>query len=621
MSSSLYSWDAVLRGVTRLLSVASNTNIETNELSAPPNPELGDLAFGCFKLAKQQGKSPADIAKQIAADLTKSVAPGEDIVETAVAAGPYVNITLNTGALVLRVVKDIETRPDFGVVEDGKGHELMLEYAQPNTHKEIHVGHFRNLVLGASLVNLLRMAGWKVTAASYHGDVGAHVAKCLWLFVRKGAAQVKQVARKRKKGDPPFVPMSDDAWAAAQVKDLTTTAVAAMIKVVPRDQQTGKYLGSLYSESTKVLEENPDWKTEVSDVQRHLEAGEPAWTQLWQETRRWSVIEMERIFQEVGVKIDRRYLESEVVEAGQKIVDELLAAGVARESQGAIIVDLEEQKLGVFLVRKSDGTSLYATKDLALAKLKIKEFSHLERSLILVDNRQQLYFKQLFATLKLIGLSQSFEFVGYEFVTLKSGAMSSRDGNIVTLQDFCNEVLAFATTETESRHTDWSEGRISHTAWCLMIGGTKFGMLRQDSDKQYIFDIQQAMAFDGATGPYVQYAATRLASILRKAGWKPTEDMGADGLASLKEPSEKRLVLTLAQFPSIISRSASELRPAFLAQWCLDLATRANEFYHDVNVLESPAGTKEARLRLVSATRMVLERGLEVLGIPVPEEM
>lgn len=621
MSNSLYSWDAVLRSVSRLLGMAAKTDVALSELSAPPNPDMGDLAFGCFKLAKQQGKNPAEIAKAVAEELTRSIGPGDEIVEKAEAAGPYVNITLNTGALVSRVVKDIETRPDFGAMEDGKGHELMLEYAQPNTHKEIHVGHFRNLIMGASLVNVLRMAGWKVMAASYHGDVGAHVAKCLWLFVRKGASQVKQVARKRKKGDPPFVPMSDDAWAKEQLEHLTPASVDAMLKAVPREQQTGKYLGSLYSESSKVLEENPDWKNEVSEVQRKLEAGDAAWAQLWQETRRWSILEMDRIFQDIGVKIERRYLESEVVDAGQKIVDELLAAGVARESQGAIIVDLEDQKLGAFLIRKSDGTSLYATKDLALAKLKIKEYPHLERSMILVDNRQQLYFKQLFATLKLMGLSQSFEFVGYEFVTLKSGAMSSREGNIVTLQDFQGEVLAYATAETESRHQDWSDGRVAHTAWCLMIGGIKFGMLRQDGDKQYVFDMQTAMAFDGATGPYVQYAATRLASIVKKANWKPNPKKEAGSLAELTEVSEKRLALTLAQFPIVISRTAAELRPALLAQWCLDLATRANEFYHDVNVLDSAEGIKDARLRLVSATRTILERGLEALGIPVPEEM
>lgn len=617
----LYSWDAVLRTVARLLSDAANVDVDVTELAAPPNAELGDLAFGCFKLAKQRGTSPAEIAKEIAASFTRVSGPGDETVASAEAAGPYVNIRLQAGAFVSRVVKDVETRADYGAVDQGRGKQVMLEYAQPNTHKEIHVGHFRNLILGSSLVSLLRLANWQVIPASYHGDVGAHVAKCLWLFVRKGASSVKQKAPKRKKTDPPFVPLSDEAWAAYMLEHLTEDAVSAMLKAVPKDQRTGKFLGNLYAESTKVLEENPDWKTEVSVVQRALEAGEKAWSVLWQETRRWSLTEMDRLFQDLGMKIERQYLESEVVDQGQKIVDELLAKGVARESQGAIIVDLEEQKLGVFLIRKSDGTSLYATKDLALAGLKFKEFPHLDRSLILVDNRQSLYFKQLFATLRLMGMTVPTEFVGYEFVTLKTGAMSSREGNIVTLQDFRDEVFAYAQEETKKRHSDWTDGRVQHTAWCLLMGGIKFGMLRQDSDKVYVFDTAQALAFDGATGPYVQYAATRLASILRKANWKPRVDADGAELLQLTQPSEKRLAMIIAAFPSAVARSADELKPAVIAQWCLDAATRINEFYHDVNVLDSAPELKQGRLRLVASARTVLVRGLELLGIPVPEEM
>jgi len=167
------------------------------------------------------------------------------------------------------------------------------------------------------------------------------------------------------------------------------------------------------------------------------------------------VDEMAEIFQELGVLIDRQYFESEVVDEGQRIVDELLKKGIATKSQGAIVVPMEDQKLGVFLVRKSDGTSLYATKDLALAKLKLREYPKTNRSLIIVDNRQSLYFKQLFETLKRMGVTVPFEFVGYEFVTLKTGAMSSREGNVVTFESFRDEVVSYASRETESRHEDW----------------------------------------------------------------------------------------------------------------------------------------------------------------------
>lgn len=285
------------------------------------------------------------------------------------------------------------------------------------------------------------------------------------------------------------------------------------------------------------------------------------------------------------------------------------------------MVDLEDQKLGVFLVRKSDGTSLYATKDLALAKLKFKEYPKLERSLMVVDSRQAFYFKQLFATLKLMGFVKPMEFVGYEFVTLKSGAMSSREGNIVTWQSFRDEVLEFATSETQKRHPDWNEGKVTHTAWCLMMGGIKFGMLKQDNDKIFVFDLEQALSFDGATGPYVQYAATRLGSILRKADWDAAKGLKKGDPSILNEGAEKRLALWMAQFPLTVQKAGEELRPAVVAQWCLEMASRVNEFYRDVKVLDAEKDVKEARLRLVASARTVLLLGLHLLGIPVPEEM
>lgn len=584
------SWDAILHNAARALGDAAGVAVSEDDLTAPPDPKLGDISFGCFKLAKIKGKNPAEVAKELVGKL----GTGDHSIESASAAGPYVNLTLRGGDLVNRIVKDVETqKEDFGRAEARK-ERLMIEYAQPNTHKEIHVGHLRNLVLGAALVRLLKNDGWDAVVSSYHGDVGAHVAKCLWFLARERAPK-----QKKKRVD----------W------------VEALLDGIPKEERTGKYLGSLYAQATKALDENPSFKDEISDVQRKLEGGDPDWKRLWQETRRWSIDEMDAIFQDLGLTFDRRYYESEVVDEGQKIVDELLKEQVATESQGAVIVDLEDKKLGVFLIRKSDGTSLYATKDLALAKLKLKEYPGVARSLIVVDSRQSLYFKQLFATLAMMGFTESFEFVGYEFVTLKSGAMSSREGNVVTWQDFRDEVLAFATGETQKRHADWNEGRVTHTAWCLMMGGIRFGMLRQDSDKIFTFDVEQALSFDGATGPYVQYAATRLGSILRKADWTPEKGLRAGDPSVLGEPAEKRLALCTAHFPHVAARAARELRPAILAQWCLDMATRTNEFYRDVNVLDADDGLRRARLRLVASARAVLIRSLNLLGVPVPEEM
>lgn len=585
-----YSWDAIIKHLADRIGEITESQVETREIVLPPKPDLGDVAFGCFTLAKARGKSPADIAKELA----ESFKNGDHIVESCVAAGPYVNFTFTTGECIKRVVSDVERyKTEFGSSTLGDGKELMLEYAQPNTHKEIHVGHLRNLVLGSSLVKILKLAGWKTVAASYHGDVGAHVAKCLWFLVYRTSPNI--------------------------LRQLDVAAADVLLEAIPRTERTGAYLGKLYSESTRALEEHPESKDDVSFVQQQLESHAPGWDTLWRETRRWSLAEMGNLFQEFAVNIDRQYLESEVVEEGQKIVDELVEKGIAKPSEGAIVVDLEDQKLGFFLIRKTDGTSLYATKDLALAQLKAREYPNMERSVLMVDNRQSLYFQQLFATLKLMGMTQQMEFKGYEFVTLKSGAMSSRDGNIVTLESFRDEVIVVATRETIARHADWVQGKVSHTAWCLAMSGIKFGMLKQDSDKIFTFDLDQALSFDGDSGPYVQYSAMRLQAILRKGDWN-TERATGDVLL-LSEPTEKRLAVQIALFPEICRRAAVELRPAIIAQWCLTLAHRVTEFYHEVKVLDSEPELRAARLRLIASTVSVLSIALDLLGIPMPEEM
>lgn len=581
-------WQYWKEDIARKLSAQIGTTVEPAELVVPPDAKMGDLAFGCFRLAKEQKINPAALAKNIAQAFQIS----DEIVSVS-AAGPYVNFTLGIDAAVARVVRDIETAGDrYGASVFGDKKQVLLECANPNTHKEIHVGHARHLLIGVALKRLLTLADWKVVVMGYHGDVGAHVAKCLWQLARSNGFATNAFTEKDAK---------------------------ALIKKIPKAEHTGKFLGRVYTEASRALDEDPDKKDEVSEVQRKLEAHDAAWEIIWKETRQWSIEEMNAMFAKLNVALDRQYFESEVTDRGQEMVDDLLKKNVAKESQGAIVVDLDDVKLGVFLVRKSDGTSLYGTKDLALAELKLKEYPEAARSILLVDNRQAFYFKQLFETLRRIGLTPVPEHVGYEFVTLKTGAMSSREGNIVTLQSFLDEVFAFARAEVAKRHPEWNERKLASAAETIAMAGVTFGMLKQDSDKIITFDLEQALAFDGATGPYIQYAATRLGSILKKAKIKPktTKELSHE----FSDPSEKLLALKLAQFPTIAEAAAKELRPSILAQWCLEAAQRANDFYRDVPVLESSGTKLEGRLRLVAAARAALEQGLYLLGISLPDEM
>ncbi|MHB8830607.1 MAG: arginine--tRNA ligase [Patescibacteria group bacterium] len=621
----MYTLDAIKTNLARVIGEKAGSKVEAAEIAIPSKADMGDLALACFKLAKEKGLNPNEMAKKLAASFNHQ----DPTIKSVSATGPYLNFTLSNEGLAERVVKDIETKGEkYGSQDIGKGKQVMLEFANANTHKEFHVGHLRNILLGLSMDRILNFAGWKSIPVSYVNDLGAHVAKCLWLFVRQHAKAVPQKKIKASKKSPEPQP-DESAWAAQVLQNLTSPGVRKMIDSIPISERTGGYLGRLYVESTKLLDENEDWKVEVSYVLQKLEAHDPAWTLLWQETRRWSILELNRLLEDFGGTIERQYFESELIDQSKDVVDELMEKGIAIESRGAIIVDLDaypdpeiqKQKLGVFMIRKSDGTLIYAAKDIPLAELKFLEYPDQVLSIIVVDSRQSLYFKQLFATLKLMGYTRPFKHLAYEFVTLPEGAMSSRKGNVILLNDLMLAAEEAARKEVLERHgTEWNEGKVQHTAWCIALGGMNFAILRQDPEKVILFDMQKALSFDGDTGPYIQYAATRLQAIMNKAKVAKINFAKGD-LTLLKEDAEKRLALCLAQFPSVCAKAAEAFRPSLIAQWLLEAAACTNEFYRDVQVMDAPDDIKKARLRFIAAARTALSAGLWCLGVPVPDAM
>ncbi len=541
-------------------------------LEKPPQKEMGDFAFPCFALSKALKKAPQVIAQEIAA----KVATG-GFVGSVAAVGPYVNITLDKHMLSESVLREVLGAPEtFGLLASGSAERtVMVEYGSLNTHKEFHVGHLRNIVLGLAVTNLARATGERVIPVAYIGDIGAHVAKCLWAY------------RAFHKDD-----------------------------VLPENK--GKYLGAIYSEATRRVEEDESLKEAVAEVQRKLEARDPEWQSLWEVTRQWCLDELNAAFFGLGVKFDRTFFESEVEQPGKDLVAELRAKGIAKEGErGATIVDLADpEDLGVFLVLKGDGAALYSTKELALAYLKREEFGDIDESIHVVDARQSLYFKQFFATLKRLGFTQAMTHLSYEFVTLKEGAMSSRKGNIVPYEDFRDEMIARAAKESAVRHEDWSEERVREAAWIVAEGALKFGMLKQDVDRSIVFDMDEALAFEGFTGPYVQYAHARMTSILQKAGSDAPSVMDGTDV-----PEEVDVLRVAADFPQVVADAAAQRRPSLLAQYLFEFAQAANAFYRDVPVLTAPAEDRARRLAIVRTLKTTLKNGLALLGIRAPEEM
>ncbi|MDD5252255.1 MAG: arginine--tRNA ligase, partial [Patescibacteria group bacterium] len=461
---------------------------------------------------------------------------------------------------------------------------VLIEYISPNTHKELHVGHLRNLALGLAAVNLRRTIGEKVTPVTYVGDIGAHVAKCLW-------------ALRKFHGGEAALP----------------------------EKGAGRFLGHVYTDATQRVEENPDYKLEIAEVQKKLEARDPDWDRLWLDTRDRCLNELRQTFAEMGATFERWYLESEVEQPGKELVKKMLADGLAEIGEGgAIIINLEADNLGVFLLLKSDGNSLYSTKELALAGLKFREYPETKRSLHIVDVRQSQYFRQLFRTLEKLGFDKEMMHLDYEFVTLKEGAMSSRLGNIVTYEDFRDAMVKRVTVETKERHADWPEEKVKAIAWAIAEGAMKFGMLKQDPDKVIVFDMEAALSFDGFTGPYVQYAGARLNSILTKAraqrDWNEA-DLNNPRIVAV-EPAEYAALLKAAELPEVVRRAALQYKPSILAQYLFDLAQAVSAFYRDVPVLNvEDRPLRNQRLGTAIACRNALSIGLRLLGIQAPEEM
>ncbi|MDO8669797.1 MAG: arginine--tRNA ligase [Candidatus Buchananbacteria bacterium] len=552
-------------------------DIDKLEIVVPPDSTLGDLAVPCFYLSKLTRKSPTKVAEELSAKIN----PG-GIIKALKNVGPYLNFFIDPAVLGKSVISEIQkAKNDYGRLKINH-QKIMLEFSQPNTHKEFHIGHLRNAILGNSLVNLLRFSGNKVMPVNYIGDVGAHVAKCLWAY--------------------------DKFY-----KD----------KDLPEDK--GKFLGQVYTNGSKKLEANPDYKKEVDDILQKLESGDPKsfggeskkWLDLWKKTRKWSLDDFDKIYKILGIQFDHFFYESEVEKPGKKIVADLLKKGVAEKSEGAVIIDLEKYDLKKFLLLKSDGSSLYSTKELALAKLKFEKFK-IDESIVVVDSRQSFYLQQFFKTMEVIGFKKKMVHIPYEFVTLKDGAMASREGNVVLFKDFYNSVFGRAKIETKTRHQEWPEKKTEEVSRKIALSAIKFNMLKVGNNSIITFDIDESLSFDGFSGPYIQYTCSRINSVLKKAKFS---GLAKIDYAKINSDLEKEIMLQLASWPEIVAESSKNYDPSIIAKYLFDLARLFSSFYQKFPIINSSKDIKEARLILVDSVRKVLVNGLSILGIEPLDQM
>jgi arginyl-tRNA synthetase len=544
---------------------------ELKELLSPPDLTMGDIAFPCFVLAKAFKKAPNEIAIELAA----KIGP-KQFVKKVKADGPYVNFVLSEevfGAAVLEEVR--KEKGNYGKVKEKKEKRIMVEFAQPNTHKSLHVGHLRNFLVGQMVSDVLKANAYEVIPTSYINDLGRHVAQSIWCM------------KKFHKDEE-----------------------------VPKETRV-QYLADVYAQGAKKSKDNKKAEKEISEIFQNLEEMQGDDLPLWKETRKWSIDYFKSVFKELGMEIDAYYFESELLEETRAIIEALKEKGIAEESEGALIVRLEEENLGVFVLVRSDGTLLYTAKDLALAMKKDRDYN-LHRSLYVIDARQALAMKQAFTTLAKNGFEKELEHISYEFVTTPEGAMASRTGNVIRYEDLRDEMLAFAKAETAKRHEDWSDEQVEAVAHKIAFAALRFGMLKQDLDKKIVFDMKEALSFEGFTGPYLLYTYARAQSIVKKAG----KVKKIKTVSALTTQVEHELLVQLAQFPEVVFKTGKTLQLSAIAQYVFSLAQTFAEFYHAVPVLQEENETvRMERLSLVQATMQVLENGLALMGIEVVEEM
>ncbi|HBG73932.1 MAG: arginine--tRNA ligase [Chloroflexi bacterium GWD2_49_16] len=536
-------------------------------------------------------------AQQIAEQVRVALGHLDGISHIEVVKG-YLNLYFSTPEFARLVVDTVlKQGSDFGRGA-AKGERVMVEYAQPNTHHSFHIGHYRNTILGEVLSRLVEFAGFETIRASYPGDIGLSVITVIWTYKRFYYGQEPQGVHER-----------------------------------------GQWLGKLYTEAISLLEpkeseseeekqQRQAYEAERRDIYRLWDAGDPEIRQLWLKTREWSLEELRDILKMLDVRMDVWFFESDVDEPSKLIVDELIQKGIAddeRAQGGAVIVKIDE-KLGLTkekyrtnVLLRSDGTTLYLTKDLALAKLKFEKY-HVDRSIYVVDVRQSLHLQQTFAILKLWGFTQAEKcfHLGYGFVSLPEGAMSSRRGRVVLFKDVYDEAERRALAAMGERTPDMAEEQRTLIARHIGLGALAYAMLSVDNNKDIVFDIDEALNFDGRTGPYIQNAYVRANSILKKAGGMPASASYEYELNN----HEVQLIEMISRFPAIVQQAAEEYRPLVMATYAYDLANTFHSFYHAVQVLQSDTEEiKVARLRLVAAARQTISNALLLLGITAPEAM
>lgn len=554
--------------------IAQKINVEgvsAEEIEAgiaiPPDTAMGDYALPCFKFAKALRKSPVVIATELASSIAT-----DGVIASVTAVNGYLNFAINRKGLVKGTLESIaKAGKSYGSSDIGKGKTVCIDYSSVNIAKPFHIGHLSTTVLGSSLYKIYSCLGYNVVGINHLGDYGTQFGKLICAYKRWGNKE-----------------------------DVEARGIFAVNELYVR----------FNSEASEEMEK------EAREYFRLIESGDKEANGLFEWFKALTLAYVNKIYERLGVKFDSYNGERFYTDKMQPVIDELEDKNLLKESEGAKIVDLEEYGMPPCLILRSDGASLYATRDLAAAYYR-KNTYNFDKCLYVVAYQQNLHFKQIFKVLELMGndWAKDMVHVAYGMVSLEDGAMSTRNGRVVWLEDVINKCVEKAYAVLEEKNPDLEDKK--DIAEKIGVGAVIFGALYNSKIKDIVFSYDKVLSFDGETGVYCQYTCARARSVLEKAGevnYAIPEDFAV-------EPQEFEVVKALADFPEAVKDAAVKYEPSILARYAVDLAQKYNKFYFDCKILTAEDGVKRLRLAITKAALQTLENALALLGIRAPKKM
>ena len=538
-----------------------------NLLEQPKSSDLGDIAFPAFSLAKIERKAPQAIAADIAEKIDASH------FEKVVATGPYVNFFLDKSQISDQVIKSvIQAGADYGQQDEGHGQNITIDLSSPNIAKPFSVGHLRSTVIGDALSNIFRKMGYNTIKINHLGDWGKQFGLLMVAYKKWGNKEA--------------------------------------VEANPIDE-----LLKLYVRINAEIENDPELDEEGRLWFKKLEDGDPEATELWQWFRDESLVEFNRIYKLLGVEFDSLNGEAFYNDKMDEAVQILEEKGLLKESKGASIVELDDVNLPPAMIKKSDGATLYITRDIATAIYRARTYNFV-KNIYAVGQEQSNHFRQLKAVLKKMGFEWSDDMIHVDFglVTKNRQKLSTRKGNIILLEPTLQEAISRAKAQIEEKNPELENKE--EVARAVGVGAVKFYDLKTDRRNGYDFDLEAMVSFEGETGPYVQYAYARIQSILRKANFTPS----TDATYSLSDPESWEIIKLLQDFSRVVKRAAENYDPSLIAKYAINLAQAFNKYYAHTRILdESPE--RDSRLALSYSTAVVLKEALRLLGVDAPEKM